>query len=168
MELGGSQPRGRDGLGQACPGRGRDNRPVLALEKSYSIYATRWTGSTYQQLGGPLNTTPSLRPAVMVDVSGAPVVSFIQIAQDGTDDCVRTEGRWTGTAWVDVGGLVCLPSYDAVSVSSAFDKQGQPLLAVLLRGTYLDDGARVHVYRFNGVAWEQVGDAAGALGLRSL
>lgn len=139
-----------------------NNRPVIAWEDSYSVYAARWTGSTYQQLGGPLNTTPSIRSAVMVDASGAPVVSFIQIAQDSTDDCVRTR-RWTGTAWVDVGGLVCLPTYDAVSVASAFDKQGQPLLAVLLRGTYLED-ARVHVYRFNGVAWEQVGDAVGALG----
>ncbi|WP_169787116.1 malectin domain-containing carbohydrate-binding protein [Hyalangium minutum] len=139
------------------------NRPVFAWEQDYDINIARWTGSTYERLGGPLGDAYSLNPTIMVDASGAPVVSFTDQSPDGLSGrCVRTM-RWNGAAWADVGGRVCLQNYGALSVASALNKQGQPVLAVLMVNLSLED-ARVHVYQFNGTAWEQVGDAVGALG----
>ncbi len=139
-----------------------NNRPVVAWEDydSDNVRVAWWTGSTYQRLGDPSILDHSIRPAIMMDASGAPVVSFVELG--GSSDCVRTR-RWNGTAWADLGGPVCLQNYNAWSMASVLDKQGRPLIAVMLRERFNND-ARVHVYRFNGVAWEQVGDAVRAVG----
>lgn len=144
------------------------NRPVVAWWGTASdspdgnILVSRWTGSTYQRLGGPLGDAGSTNPTVVVDATGEPLVAFIQPHPASNRSRVRVR-RWSGTAWTEVGGLVGLDGYEAQAVAATLDRQGRPVLAVAL---FLPDAmdARIHVYRLNGQIWEQVGDAVAALG----
>lgn len=164
----GSTPQLTDVEGKGVPALALDasNRPYVAwAETPYSgsvpnVYAARWTGSAYQRLGGALGDTQASSPVLLMDTSGAPLVAFVESPASASSSRVRVR-RWSGTAWTEVGGLVSVEGYEPVSVVSALDPQGRPVLAVVQRSRTLPL-MRLYVYRFNGTAWVQEGDRLGS------
>ncbi|WP_164018033.1 malectin domain-containing carbohydrate-binding protein [Pyxidicoccus trucidator] len=140
------------------------NQPVVAWEDDSlnNILVSRWTGSTWQQLGDAPGGNSSSRPVLLMDAAGSPMVAFVELRPFPAVTSVRMR-RWSGVAWSEVGDALGLEDYEAQSVAATLDNQGRPLVAVVFAGYNVTD-SRLHVYRFNGLAWEQVGDALASLG----
>jgi hypothetical protein len=71
-------------------------RPVVAWTESSNIYVKRWTGGTWQQLGGALDMNVAdgaSNPAVAIDTNDNPVVAW-------TENQNIYVKRWTGRSWV--------------------------------------------------------------------
>jgi hypothetical protein len=162
---GSPQPSGGSVSGAPALAVDGSNRPVVAWADrgTDNVQSAQWTGSAWQPLGGALGDTRASSPVLLADASGAPLVAFVQSLPLPTGVRVRAR-RWDGTSWTEVGGLVGLQGYEATGVASALDNQGRPLLAVALAGRDAGVDSRLHVYRLEGAAWVQVGDAVRSLG----
>ena len=88
-----------------------DGRPVVAWSESDgeadNTYVWRWTGSSWEAVGGPLSasagSTPAARPSLELDTAGMPVVSWVE--SDGTAESVHV-WRWGGGSWTQQGAAL--------------------------------------------------------------
>ncbi|MFP2928637.1 malectin domain-containing carbohydrate-binding protein [Pyxidicoccus sp. 3LG] len=138
------------------------NRPVVAwtegpvaTSETY-VYVSRWTGSDYQMLGGSVgNGTRAKNPTVLMDSTGAPMVTFIDDVPPLSGVRVRVR-RWNGTNWTEVGGPVGVDDQDAREVAATMDGQGRPVLAAVMYDRARKD-ERISVFRFDGTTWVSMG-----------
>lgn len=73
------------------------------------IYARRWTGSTWTDLGSGSargggisnNNSPSQDPSIAVDRFGRAIVAWDDLSSGASEIYLK---RWTGSGWEDVGG----------------------------------------------------------------
>ncbi len=73
------------------------------------IYARRWTGSSWKNLGGSAsgggisnNAAPSQDPSIAVDRFGRAIVAWGDLRSSGASEIYLK--RWNGSGWEDVGG----------------------------------------------------------------
>lgn len=136
---------------------GPDNLPVVAWIENGQLLVKKWDGSAWKQLGARLNRateTPDT-PAVAVEKDGSPVVVWTESEEGST----LYAARWNGSAWAQLGGKLngqaeTEAAHDPQLVATA---QG-PVLA-WLEG--YDESAQVAVRRWDGSAWQPLGDTAG-------
>jgi hypothetical protein len=137
-------------------------RPVVIWSEADVLYAKRWDGASWQQLGGTvLAGSPSDHFAVnysfAIGRDDAPVVAFGQ-RQIGTQVQEVYVRRFDGTAWVTIGGapLSYTDLRGVAEPSLALDASSAPIVAYLERegGKY-----EVKVIRWSGSAWAPVGSA---------
>ncbi|RKH23563.1 hypothetical protein D7Y13_28455 [Corallococcus praedator] len=140
-----------------------NNRPFVAWEErpvytsTLNVYAARWTGSAYELLGGSLGSgTWASNPTLLMDPTGAPVVTFLDSAPSSSGARVRVR-RWNGTAWTEVGGPVGVEGQAALAVAAAMDGQGRPVLAAVMHDR-AQNNERISVFRFDGTSWVSMGD----------
>lgn len=113
------------------------------------IYVRRWSGVAWQQLGGSLNRDPTRHAtAPVLAVDGANLyVAWQEAHATGSQLFVA---RWDGAAWVGVGEALNAAASSSAAEPSLMLVNRAPLVAwreVSAAGT------RVHVARWDGVAW---------------
>ena len=153
----------------------KQNRPVVAwTERSNisdgkvsgpgKIYAARWDGKLWQQLGDSPSKRPSSAsdlPVMKLDPKGNPVMAWNELSPDFNGNSVFVD-RWDGKAWLEVdrGSLSSDVSSASRSMDLAVTSTGEPILAWSRqlfdpnRGT-LD--FNVFVGPFGGVTWNRAG-----------
>ncbi len=93
---------------------------------SRQLHVKRWTGATWERLGGPLNINEDERADMLslaVDHQGDPVVVWSEYNQETGSNNIYVKG-WTGTTWQQLGGtldkqLSQRAVYPAIAVDAA-------------------------------------------------
>jgi hypothetical protein len=93
-----------------------------------NLYVKRWTGSSWQQLGGL--DTPKERflefSVIAVDQQGYPVVAYAE--NEGFGSYLKIK-RWNGSSWQQLGEEIYLSKY-GTTLSIAINSQNHPIVAV--------------------------------------
>lgn len=120
----------------------------------FDVYVRRWTGSSWEALGGPLSAVPSstgaLHPDLVLDMEGNPVVAWVE----GTTAGIYAR-RWDGAAWVDLGNVSAgLPETTGglppvVGINAA----GEILVGFTIRNAL----GGLYVRRWTGTMWVPLG-----------
>ena len=153
----------------------KQNRPVVAWTERSNVsdskvsgpgklYAARWDGKAWQQLGDSPSKRPSSAsdlPVMKLDPQGNPVMAWNELSPDFNGNSVFVD-RWDGKRWLEVdrGSLSSDVSSASRSMDLAVTSVGVPILAWSRqlfdpqRGT-LD--FNVFVGPFGGVTWNRAG-----------
>ena len=155
---------------------GPNGAPIVAWYDdnggNWEIYLRRWNGAAWVELagsasGGGLSNTSghSETPALAVDLTGAPIVAWVDYRESGNSEIyVR---RWNGAAWVEMGagsasgGGISNSTRAAKAPSIAVGPDNAPVVAW---ENYEPGSGRgeIHVRRWSGSAWvEMDGSASG-------
>jgi hypothetical protein len=139
-----------------------DNKPVVAYLERYSadltsesssVYVRRWSGTTWQDLGGALTSPTSIRGlSLAVGSSNTPIVAFATCPAS----CSLYVKKWNGTNWVGMNGSATpAPVYSGfvTSLALALDSTGKP--SVVWAGDFLSPSVKVK--RWNGTSWVNYG-----------
>lgn len=123
--------------------------PVVAWTEEVTpilshAYVKRWNGTSWVQVGGPVDTSNTSFASLSLDSTANPVLALV-----GADVRVK---YWNGSSWVQLGGAV---GSDATFARLSLDTGGYPVVAwtKALSATL----RRVYVHRWNGSSWVQVG-----------
>jgi hypothetical protein len=144
---------------------GSDGEPVVAylvMETSgtaRALHVRRWTGEAWSPVAPPL-TAQAWCPQLRLDPSGRPVVAFLS-RQEFPASSIAVY-RWSGEAWesltetLQIGPaerghecprLALGPEEEPLVASVGYDRFGHPST----------DTTHVHVHRWTGSGWEQLG-----------
>jgi hypothetical protein len=120
------------------------------------VYAKFWNGSSWQSLGGSLNTNTGEHAysSQLAFNNNTPYAAYSEAYTPDTAQHVYVK-RWNGAAWNTLGGVLNVNPLDyATSPSLAFSPSGTLYVAWSEQVvTY----TRVYVKHFNGSAWVQDG-----------
>jgi hypothetical protein len=127
----------------------------------------RWDGSAWQPVGGGAFTGASEATgtvAVAVDSDGHPVVAWIARVAGGADGTEVRVSRWTGSDWVQLGTPRRRDALRGTTYPHlVLGADGRPVVAWTER---VDDSPQspwtVHVDRWTGSDWEQLGGSLGS------
>ena len=124
----------------------RDSRPTMAWLEDRggrdTLFASRWTGSRWEALGGALSAGFASSPSLTLDHAGQPVIAWIE---ERREVGVVYLARWSGRVWQVMGPLNRDAAHDARSPAVAVDTSGSPVVAWRedVGGTY-----RIELRRF--------------------
>jgi hypothetical protein len=114
----------------------KQNRPVVVWQQTspftYTTYAKRWNGVSWDQLGGALDrniNNSAGSPSIVMNSLGNPVVSFNEFV--GTQHNVYVK-RWVPStaSWANVGGILDVSSSrDAIISSIGLTSTNKPIVA---------------------------------------
>jgi hypothetical protein len=120
--------------------------------------AGRW-----EPLGSPLGHDTQVYPAVAADPSGTVFVAYAALAAGpGIDQTELRVARWSGSAWIPVGGVVAssgtrLPYSDPLWLGLATDGAGRLMVAFGDTGPGLPTGPLpLKTWTFDGSMWQPV------------
>ncbi len=134
-----------------------DGNPVVAWTAAGEIFATRWSGSAWEQLGAGVSLTAgdSEGPAIAVDSLGRVLVAWSEGSDAAKEIYLR---RWDGSGWLELDG-----SASGAGVSGIGGQSMEPQLAVTATDepvvAWLEDtgptGWEIYARYFDGVDWSQ-------------
>ncbi len=139
--------------------------PILAWDENVvsggvqlkgQVFAARWDGAKWQQLGDPIvgSGEPLEELAVAADVDGQPVVLYTPAVSDlMLEPRIR---KWSGTAWQTIPAPATAAYVRAIG-GFRIDAQGHYYLG----WSDSDQAAALrapHLARYNGMAWSLIGD----------
>jgi hypothetical protein len=120
------------------------NPTIAWSENQETIYVKKYNGSQWNFLNSTTLDQKAQLQSLALDPNGNPLVSYINISNDGVGIYVK---RWDGTTWKAMGtGLVDVIYSFPTAASLALDAAGNPTVAWSKVSSYLDD--RVYVKRF--------------------
>jgi hypothetical protein len=96
---------------------------------NYNVYAKRWNGNSWVQLGTSLDVNPNesaFQPTLVVDSSGNPIVTWNEF--DITAATKVYVKRWNGSSWVQLGTSLNVGTLEANDSTIALDGAGNPLV----------------------------------------
>ncbi|WP_077037069.1 calcium-binding protein, partial [Pelomonas sp. KK5] len=128
------------------------------------IYVARWDGANWTMLGGSAQqggvsastNAGSTKPSIIVDGTGAPVVSWTETNAAGSHDIMAS--RWNGSAWVSLGNATGTGT--AVQGWLVSTTNGPALV-------WTDDATgnlRIYARIYTGGAWATLGSQAAMTG----
>jgi hypothetical protein len=138
--------------------------PVVAWSEfdglTYNIYVWRWSGNSWDPIGGGLSANPGITsafwPSLQLDAQGNPIVAWVERSDTGQKVHVW---QWTGSYWRSLGlPLTAFPSSvltHAVSPTLLVDSALRPIIA----WTEIHEStSSIFIRKWNGSSWEQVSD----------
>lgn len=155
---------------------GSDGTTVVVWEEnhkgSFEIYVKRWNGSAWVEMGAGSAAVGissvmggAYTPALAVGPDNRPVVAWAQVLDPVYPRREIFVKRWNGSAWVEVGpgsatggGISNTPDVSS-SPTMAVDPAGRPVVA-WVELYYRNDNqtiVAIHVRRWNGSAWAELG-----------
>ncbi len=120
------------------------------------LYASFWNGTSWQFLGGSLNTETGEHAYAgqIAFYNNTPYVAYSEAYSPDTAQRVYVK-RWNGASWTIVGNILNINFAEyANSPSLAFSPSGTPYVAW---SEQFGSAQRVYVKHFNGSAWVQDG-----------
>jgi hypothetical protein len=126
---------------------------------SQQVHVKRWTGTTWELVGGPLNANPAsqAKSPKIVDVGGVAYVAWAEVNDGSGGNGIRVS-RWNAvtSSWVAVGGSLLDAGAGFVDYVELAAIGGEPYVtwAQDLGGT---EASKVVVKRFTAGAWQEVG-----------
>jgi hypothetical protein len=120
---------------------------------SDNVYVKRWNGSSWVQVGSPLEFGTS--PSLALDSSGNPIVSYQEY--DGTSQDIDVV-RWNGSSWSFIGATTLDVNFfaDALNPSLALDSSGNPTVSWWEYESGFTN-PNIYVKQWNGTSWTLVG-----------
>ncbi len=141
-------------------------KPIVAFHAvnrlQTDVYVQRWTGSTWQAVGGAINAVVAqhaYQPALALDGTGEPVVALYE--SDASFHWNVYVQQWMGSEWHPLGGAVnAVPGRDTSAPVLALDGSGKPVIAFSE-----SDGNHSYVYvrQWTGSTWQSVGGPVNAM-----
>jgi hypothetical protein len=123
-------------------GIGGDGKPVVAfsefdkVSKSNNLYVKRWTGASWEQLGGSADNVESQRaiyPSLAVDAANQISVTWYEAVCQSVVPCNENDSvylaRWDGESWQQLGIQDADARREAYFPSLALGEAGAPVLA---------------------------------------
>ncbi|WP_255217411.1 Ig-like domain-containing protein [Myxococcus sp. AM010] len=126
-----------------------------------SLFVTRWTGDSWEQLGYNLKTSTSdysiHTPTLQVSAAGVPFVAWQEDMGAEFNNYIHV-AQWTGERWSRLGGEQgILPEQPhAWDFSMRLTKQGHPVIAVDM-DLEATEGGQVHIYQWSQEQWQRIG-----------
>jgi hypothetical protein len=133
-------------------------RPLLLAVEDGAVYASRWDGGAWQQLGGALNQQPALqsagagpRIALATDAGENPIAAF----RESSGVVVV---RWDGASWQSLGDPVDPQGGGSYAPALALDGSDRPVIAF----DALDASAQpvLRVRALVGTSWQTLEEIA--------
>jgi hypothetical protein len=123
-----------------------------------NVYVKRWTGTTWEALGGALDILESnnfaTNPDIAVQSNGNPIVAWDE--NNTTDQNIYVK-RWTGSAWEPLGGALDVTLTNGAAIPKlVLDSSNNPFVVWSETETGVD---KVYVKRWDGTAWVALGNA---------
>ena len=144
-----------------------DGNPVVAWTVAGDIFASRWTGATWEELGTGVSSSAagSEEPSLAIDGLGRVLIAWTEGNDIAKDIYLR---RWDGSAWLEIDS-----SASGAGVSQIGGTSMQPQLAVTPSDepvvAWLENtgatGWEIYARRFDGVDWREYADSSQADGL---
>jgi hypothetical protein len=123
-------------------------------EQNYSdtvTYLKRWDGTTWQDVGTPLN---GYNPTLVLDKKDVPYLSYIRTAATGYEVVVV---YWDGQAWQQLGDVLTENLFDVShTLSFILDDEGMPIIAFI--GLSESEQPKLIIKRWSGTAWQSLGE----------
>ena len=150
---------------------GANGEPVVAWSETLSdgnleIFVKHWNGSAWVGMSGAAagdniseTAGESVLPVLAVDHQGRPIAAWSE-NNSGFKIYLR---RWNGSVWEGLagsagGGGISTGSVRALSPSLAINSLGNPVVA--WEEQTPDGNVDIYLKRWNGSAWEEMGDSA--------
>jgi hypothetical protein len=166
VTLGAALPRGMGGEASLPSLQlGADGEPVVAYvfrggEGARALHVMRWTGEAWTPAAPPL-PVKAWCPQLRLDPAGHPVVAFLSQQEALPSIAVF---RWTGEAWETLAERLQVGSgergYECPAL--ALGPSGEPVVASVGYDRPISfptrDSTHVHVHRWTGSGWEQLGE----------
>lgn len=139
-------------------------RPVIAWEEfgaSSYIYAKRWNGSAWVELGGSatgmgvsgVSSAFSSLPSLAVDAGGNPSIAWQYRSWYDPREFIHFR-RWSGSAWVELDGSGTGSGLgEGLYPTMDVDGAGNP-------GIAWQAGTQIHFRRWTGSAWTELAGSA--------
>ncbi|HSI03967.1 MAG: hypothetical protein ACAI38_18950 [Myxococcota bacterium] len=144
-----------------------EGNPVVAWSAGDEIFASRWTGAAWEQLGSgvSLSAAVSEEPAIAIDGVGRVLVAWTEGSDMAKDIYLR---RWDGSAWQELDGSAQGAGISGIGLTSM-----QPQLAVTPSDepvvAWLEDTGptawEIYARRFDGADWREYDGSAQGDGL---
>jgi hypothetical protein len=143
----------------------QNGRPVVAFSEKnssdFTVYVKRWTGSTWEQLGGIyLDVVPSanaITPSIAIGANNQPVVAW-------SEDQSLIVKRFDGNNWQRLLGTN-INIYRAYTPSIGVDSSNTPFLAWQedISSAPTLDNSNIFVRRWDGANWVSIGGKLNSL-----
>lgn len=144
----------------------KNGNPVVVREefdgKSINLFVVRWTGTSWEKLGGGLKTrsNPDFSadsPSIQIAPDGQPIVAWHEGMGYESNNFLHV-ARWTGTSWEQLGDIsgILLERTHALSISMQLTSTGLPIIAFNMEPEDIE-GAAIHVYQWSGSNWSMLG-----------
>ena len=128
----------------------RPNVAFVQAERGFDVFVKRWSGSTWQQVGGSINNGTGLAgtPKLALNKNGTPTVAWLE-NKGSIKVFVK---RWDGLQWVALGGFLNIdPKSYAESLDLALDSSGNP--TVVWSEEITQTQRRIYAKHWNGKVW---------------
>jgi hypothetical protein len=136
-----------------------------------SVYVRRWNGGNWEEVGpgsasgtGISNLNGAVLPTMAIAPDSTPYIAWQQLTEEGLNQIyVR---RWNGSSWEEVGavsasgGGISNGKGDSVTPSIAVAPDGTPYIAWSYGRPLITHDNDIHVRRWNGSSWEEVGSGS--------
>ena len=154
-----------------------DGAPIVSWTDAspsniYEIYARRWTGTAWAELGGSASgggisndSRYSAYPSVAIGPDDLPLIAWTGYGDGPGDIYLR---RWTGSAWVEIGGSasgggISNSSGESQFPSLAIGSDGAPVVA--WSDSNSGNLSEIYLRRWNGSAWVGMGGSSSGGGI---
>ncbi len=141
---------------------GANGLAIAAFAENGAVVVRRWDGGgAWQTMGTALGNGTAETVSLAVDSTGAPVVAWDEPDTTVTNGTRNVSvARWSGTAWVTLGGAFVDIDLTADAFSPSIRARSADVALAWAERSFQTGESRIVVRTWNGTAWVNPGSAA--------